>query len=547
MDRYQIKIPLPSQGLNLADDSLIGDNEAAKGTYNICFRNGTPACRGGTVDYAALPSFPAKITKLYAFTDNESVEHFIACTEDTVAEQGKMYRLVDGAWTLAIDHMNSKRPALLEAAFATATYTFSQKVLVMDGEDYRLVDGVTAHDVDYYTPSADEIAAYGTNVLLTNPAEITCHTFLINDDNRLWAAGCGTAGQDAKLIHIGHLGIGGPMPDYWPSTQTLKMREPVTGMARYMGDVIVFTEHTTTLFTGSTPNTAYADTYQRVELPVGFGCSNHETIALGDGAIYWANSLGVYRYKYVPTGFSVPECVSEFTVDNGDGTMHTRTIKSLILGISDWTQVFGVFCNHEYRIHLGDGTLLVFDTVASSWAYYEYADDLGCAMPYEGMLLYGSGVRNATNLAVFMEADRIYNAEQSGKKGLTDSGQPVSFQLIGKFFDFEKAANKKRFKKLYVSIYSELVSYDIDVTCNVDNELTVYESAITNYTSRWGEILFGEILNTRRTNLNYQIKVRHRGKRYNFQYQLKSTSLILNTAAWTLLDLVLLMKMRELK
>jgi hypothetical protein len=284
--------------------------------------------------------------------------------------------------------------------------------------------------------------------------------------------------------------------------------------------------------------------YQRVELPVGYGCSNHETIALGDGSIYWANRLGVYRYRFTPSGFSVPECVSEFTVDHGDGTSHNRTIRKKILAITDWTKCFAVFHNHEYWLYIGGGEVLVFDTINSTWAYHTLAHDMGCGLSIPDRILMGGLKPTESTTAYVYRMDYAYDPLSTTRDGLTDDGTTIEYALRSKFFDFANAANKKRFKKLFLTIYSELVSYSIDVKVNLDNEWTTYEAAIVNSISRWGEMLFGAILNTRRTNLNYPIRVRHRGKKYNLQYELRSTGAYVG---WALLDVVLLMKMKELK
>lgn len=547
MNKYQINLPLPTNGLNYADDILIGDNEAAEGTVNISFKNFMPQTRKGYIKQA-----------LYAH-DGETNE-ISSLAFHTVAGEKRML-FVDNGSTKTLYQMNedktpirrslgtvsSNKPDYLQQPCAIDTYAYSEKVIVTDGNALRFFDetnGLTA--VPAYSPTADEITAYGTNVLSTTPDEINKQKWILNDDNRLWLAGYG------NLVRVSHLGMAGPMPDYWPSTQAFKLKEDCTGMARFMGEVILFTENTATMVKGSTPVSTLDDFYTNEELPVGYGCSQHETIVVGENALYWANRTGVYRYRYQPSGFSIPECVSEFMLADG----HTRTVKKKIDAISDWSKVWAVWHDHEYRLYIGGSEVLVFDSITSTWALYDYNLNFACGATYNGALYYGGSTAVMTKYYIY-HMDYPYNIAVDPWDGLSDDGVAFTATLKSKYFDFAKAANKKRFIKLWLTIYSDYVSYVLDVICNIDNEDAVYEDVIVNKISRWGNdnpdddstesdyaFTYGDIWNSGRTNLNYPIRIRHKRKKYNIQYTLTSDGL---NHAWALKSAVLLMKMKELK
>jgi hypothetical protein len=306
-------------------------------------------------------------------------------------------------------------------------------------------------------------------------------------------------------------------------------------MARFMGEVILFTANTVTLISGSTPDFSLPEKYVYKELSGAFGCDAHRSISQGNNSIYWANKVGVYRYTYLPSGFSIPECVSEFNVSNGTST-HSRSIAKAIRAISDWTKVFAQFYDNEYRLYVGSNQVWVFDTIASTWAFYEYNIPFNCCTLIDKKLMYGA--------AYIYEMDKEFDVDGATFDGLNDDGVAIAFRLESKFHNFEKAANKKRFKKLYISLFSELVSYDIDLEINLDNDLISVTDEIVNNISRWGAFKFGDKVVSRRTNLNYPIRVHHKSKKYNLQYALISKGL---NMAWKLKGIELLAKIKELK
>lgn len=562
MNKYQLTIPLPSQGLNLLDDSLIHDSEVAEGTVNISFKDGTPQTRKGYIKETAFPQLGEDypLTKLFVH-QVDSYPKLLYVRHDAVTPAIDLYQLNDAGPKRHLGALASTKPTFQQVSCAlTGGHSYSEKVLVADGTKLRWFDAaksLTQMDSGPYGPTLEEIDARGTNVLITTPDEVNKQRFIAADDNRIWLAGY------QNLVRISHLGLAGAMPDYWPSTQVVKMPEEVTGLCRFMGEMMIFTENTTSLVSGNTPVYGLDGAYKNVQLPGGYGCSSHETIALGDNAVYWANRLGVYRYIYLPSGDSLPQCVSEFLTSDG----HTRTIRKRIEAITDWDKVFGVFFQHEYRLYLGDGEVLVFDTINSSWALYQYYNQFGGAVAY-GYKLYCSGYTSdgaETPKHWVYDVDYPWDPEGASLDGLSDDNDPadpmsekaIHAVLKSKFFDFSKAANKKRFVKLYFTLYSELTSYDIDVTINVDNEYTTMTSVINNKASRWGNdnpdddaeeidyaLAFGDVINANRTNLNYPVRIRHRGKKYNIQYEMSSSGL---NHAWLLKAVVLLLKIKELK
>lgn len=632
MEKYELDIPLPIQGINYADDSLIADNEAAEGTVNISFRDGQPQTRRGYIKQVlyAHTGESVPVTKVWfhsvsgvkrllfavnystfqeLFQMNETKDPVrrslglisspkpsflpISCSMGATASLTAASRNLTVASiadkTITVDEaitaddatalvsrvvwIESKAYSISSAVAGTAgtgtitvsktlsagvgdgdaitpDVSYSEKVLMFDGVLAKWFDeaaGLTA--IPAYTPTADEIAAYGTNVLSTTPNEINYQKYAVLDNNRIWLAGY------ENYVRVSHLGMAGAMPDYWPSTQVIKLPELCTGMVGFMGEILLFTENKSFLISGSTPIYNMDGSYTNTELPGGYGCSAYDSIAVGDNAVYWANRQGIYRYRYLPSGYSIPECISEFITASGN----TRTIRKKIAAISDWTKVFANFYSHEYRLYIGNGEVLVFDTINGTWALYDYAKTFNCGATYLDQIYYGASQSDGASTPKFWiyRVDFPFDPDAASYNGLSDDGTAITCVLKSKFFDFEKAANKKRFKRMYFTLYSELVSYDIDLTINMDNEETIMTSVITNKASRWGNdtpsddaaesvyaLAFGDELNTNRTNLNYPVKLRHKGKKYNIQYELLSDGL---NHAWLLKAIVLIMKQKELK
>jgi hypothetical protein len=517
MEKYQLSIPLPVSGINLIDDSNISDSEAAEGTKNISFKDFIPQTRKGYIKDNGY-NFTTKPNTIYNYI--KGVDRYLLAACGSVLK-----RLNGGTFSEILGVLNSDNISCLTYSFKFADPdVYGEKCFILDGENYRYYDGVneTLKDVTAYVPNTDEVSAYGSNVLSTAPDEVKKQRFILNDDERIWVAGYG------KLVRISHL----QHPDYFPSTQVWKLDEDCTAMARFMDEVFLFTANGVTLISGSTPNWNLPDKYIFKRLPGGYGCAAHRSIVQGDNSLYWANKDGVYRYRYLPSGFSIPECVSEFLTETG----HRVSVKKWLSGITDWSKVHAQFYDHEYRLYIGNRQVIVYDTIGGTWALYEYDKEFNCSAIYDKKLFYAADYIYAM--------DYTYNPDGIGFDGLSDDGAPIQFILKSKFFDFDKAANKKRFKKLYFSLYSELVSYNINLLINLDNEYQSVPGEIVNKVSRWGTFAFGDRLTTKRTNLNYPISIHHKGKKYNIQYELVCNGL---NMAFSIKDIVILMKVKELK
>ena len=520
MNKFQIKLPVLSEGINLIDDNLISENEAAKGTKNISFKNGIPTTRKGYVK-ENTHNFSSEVKTLVNYV-KDGTRLVLAAASTTLYKQTNSTTFSSITGTLNSDYIDT---IVYPFNFGGGD-TYGDKLFILDGANYRYFkDSGSLIDVTAYTPTTDETTKYGTNILSTTPDEVKKQKWIIEDNNRLWVAGFG------KIVRLSHLS----RPDYFPSSQVWKLTEDCTGIVQFSDEVILFTEHTATLIKGSTPDWSLPDKYVRRSLPVNYGCSQHRSIAKGNGSLYWASRGGVFRYLQLPDGTYEPQCISEIEVKRGS-SKHIRSVQEYIKGISDWSKVYAVFYDNEYRLCLGDKTWLIWDSIGRTWAYYEYDKALNHAIVYQDKM-------NAAKSYYYL-MDKIYDPNGNGYAGLSDDGNAITFNLKSKFYDFDKSANEKKFRKFYFTLESDLVSYDIDLIINIDNEYTTIPKSIVNKVSRWGEFDFGDMIQTKRTNLNFPVKVNHRGKRYNIQYELFCDGL---NQAFSLTDSVLILKVKELK
>jgi arginine deiminase len=116
--------------------------------------------------------------------------------------------------------------------------------------------------------------------------------------------------------------------------------------------------------------------------------------------------------------------------------------------------------------------VIVFDSISSTWALYEYDKDFACSMVYDNRLYYSADY--------LYHMDYPYDPYGPTYDGLNDDGVSIAQDLKSKFFDFGKAANKKKFKELYFTIYTELISYNIGLLLNMDNEYETISEEIVN-------------------------------------------------------------------
>lgn len=518
MQKSNIAIPVPTEGINTIEAAFIAPNEAAFGTKNMSFKNGIPATRKGYVK-SCTHNFTTEAHTLINYVKS-GTRIVLAAAGTGLLKQtsGTAFTAITG--TLASDNVC----ALTYPFNFGGADTYGDKCFLFDGTNYRYYyDNGTLTDVPAYTPTSPEQTTYGVNVLSTAPDEVKKQKWVILDNERLWVAGYN------KIVRLSHLS----RPDYFPSNQVWKLSEDCTGIVQFSDEVIMFTEHTATLIKGSTPNWELPDKYVKKSLPVNYGCSQHRSIAKGGGALYWASRGGVFRYMQLPDGTYEPQCISEIEVKRGS-KKHIKSVQYYIKSVTDWTKVYAVFYDNEYRICLGDTRWLVWDSIGNTWAYYEYDKIFNHAITYQDTLY---AVKSYS-----YQLDKTYDKAVSAD-GLSDDGVAIQSTLKSGIIDLEKSANKKKFKTLYFTLFSDLVSYDLDLTLWFDSESLIVTDQIINTVSIIGTLKFGDILNVSNTNLNHEIKVRHKGTKYNMQYQLQCNDL---NAAFALTDLVLYVKIKEL-
>jgi hypothetical protein len=63
MMKYKIPLPIPTEGINCIESSLIAPTEAAEGTKNISFKNGMPQTRKGYIK-ACSHNFTTEVKSL---------------------------------------------------------------------------------------------------------------------------------------------------------------------------------------------------------------------------------------------------------------------------------------------------------------------------------------------------------------------------------------------------------------------------------------------------------------------------------------------------
>lgn len=518
MKRLEINIPIPSAGINLIDSSLIADNEAAEGTVNFSFKDGIPQTRRGYVKNLSN-QFTYEIKTIYNFISS-GVRKIVVVTNGGMKVYNTSTQSFDSVTgTLASDYIC----AISYPYNFGGGDSFSDKMLILDGSKYYYFKiGGSLTEVPTYTPTTDESNKHGANVLSVTPNEIKQAQYICADGASFWVA-------NKTKLYVSYLN----RPDYFPANYGYTLSDICTGLTRFQNETMVFTKDSCTLFSGITGDINQQDTYSRKDLPAGYGCSQHRSIVLGNGALYWAGIHGIFRYRYLPSGFNIPEQISEIEYTSG-GKQYRRSVKSLLGTITDWTKVYAVFFENTYRLCLGDARWLIFDAIGNSWAYYEYDKSFSHATTYDSRIY---AVKNYIYELDFIDSNNYLS-------GLSDDGTAITFQIKSKYFDFSKAANMKKFKKIYFTLYSNLITYTLDFFANIDADTISEKNSIINKVSRWGDLEFGDIMTIKNKTVNYPIKLRHRGKRYLFQYQLNTDNL---NEAFSITDINMKLKIKELK
>lgn len=393
---------------------------------------------------------------------------------------------------------------------------YGNKVIVLsDTNEMAAFNGQAILEVPAYYPNDYEVAAYGANTMLVAPDEVHKQRFMAFDNNRMWLGGY------RNIVRMSHL----DKFNYWPTTFVWKMTEDTTALHEFMGEIVVFTENTMTTITGSSPSLSVGDTYKMYKVPVNSGVLHENCVASGDNCLYWINKLGVYRFRYVPTGNSLPECLSEAT---------GFSIKKYIDNISDWSTVSVSYFDGQLRI-IYDGTKeLIFNYGNEAWEYNEYPNQFRSSVLYEKTFLYAS--------------DNIYQMEYEGEHTIedyqTDNNGPINFKFKSKIFDLGKSPNKKKFVKFFVSFKSILNYFTLNLTAIFDNEQYSMEKTINNKKSVVGWFSFGDIINLSDSSTNSEFKLNHNGVKYNFQYELSGNA---KNIDFELYNTTLIAKIKELK
>lgn len=410
---------------------------------------------------------------------------------------------------------------------------YSSKMLILDdgqNMEYSFHDASGLQVVPSYNPNAYEIAAYGENTMIIAPDEVNKQRFMVTDNNRLWLGGY------QNIVRMSHL----LKFNYFPSTFVWKMDENVTGMSEYMGEVVVFTKNTATLITGSSPSLTVGDTYKMYKLPVEAGVLKNYHIATGDNCLYWVNKRGVFRYTSlpaqnmipqqvsgIPQGESIPERISEFS---------KVSIMGYLNEITNWDLVNCSYYDGQFRIMFGDGKELIFTANNGSWEYNEYNDDLRRFITQHDKLICASD-KKIFEMNIYDFANDLAHYQ-------TDDGAEVEYVLKSKYFDFEKSANKKKFVKFFITFTSNFNNFTLDLIPRYDNGADQSTKLINNKKSLWGSLAFGDIINITNSVLNFAIKLAHKGRRYNFQYELRGKGVNMD---YSVANTTLITKIKELK
>lgn len=136
------------------------------------------------------------------------------------------------------------------------------------------------------------------------------------------------------------------LPNSWPATYFLQMPNEITGIAVTPTGLLVFTEHSTILITGTGPTSLT----QQI-LTTDQGCRTHDSVVNVQGAAMWVSNDGI--------------CVS-----NGG---QVRVISKEKLGKLNLTIVSSIVYDESYVAQLDDKTTLVWDfaygSIPKKWDY----------------------------------------------------------------------------------------------------------------------------------------------------------------------------------
>lgn len=334
---------------------------------------------------------------------------------------------------------------LNEVLFATGTDMYTLDV--SDGTKSSIKSGLSANATAYYFDQADDEIYWvngqdncmkydGTTVTsITGTYIPTAPKYIIFHKNRLFLVD----GTDTTKLTFSELGDYDDFQStnfiYCPSP---KSGDPITGLAVFQDNLVVFTRNTKYVLFGEDPGNFVLRQSSGKK-----GAVSQSVIASDPNFIYYLADDGVWRYNG-----SSDQLVSD-------------AIQNEIDGIATKTKASAVIHDNYYRLYyttptsgVNDGTVL-FDTINKLWLR-----DTGVYVdrPFvleDDTLLEGSSV-----------VGTVYSAEQD----YNDLGKPIDFKYHTNYLG--SGLNKIFLRRVLPAVRLQTSPYSIDVLIDIDQRNT---------------------------------------------------------------------------
>jgi hypothetical protein len=505
-------IPIPYNGLNdTDDDSLIGDNQVSY-VRNVDFKPDGFGISKGFEKYNTYDFGANEIQSMLEY-QKDGTKSLMAVSNSTLKKQA-----TSSTWTdIGAVASNMVEGVNINCAFYTNSTTVSSavgdKLLLLDGTDFKFYDGTSLASVPSYTPTTNEEVNPGKNILITNPDEIKKAKYIQMYMNRVWVA----KGRNLRFSDTST--GGGYIGNYFPATFVFGFPLDITGFA-VKGKPIVFTDSKVYVIKGSTAISTDLDRYRYEEVETEAGCSNHRTIGLTNNGLIWLHRSGVYRLVTDGDTFRVKK------ISKGESLLSNSKIQKFIDSKTDTqiTTAFAVVGNDEYKLKFDDGTVAIFDLINQVWTIRDGRKGK-CGINFDGKVLYAG--------------QYVWKMDT----GLNNDGEAVISEVHGKNSNLNLPTFNKDYDTWTISVRSDETTYILYPSYEMDGIKIDDVNPIINRISKWGEFCFGDPIRTTDITLNRPVSIKKGDERFLFKWKIKSIDL---NHQWQIIGQFLEYKAREM-
>ncbi|MED5042766.1 hypothetical protein P9848_12610 [Geobacillus stearothermophilus] len=449
--------------------NLIPDNALVE-AKNAILGKGFVAKRHGYQRYSNQLGNP--ITTLFEYYKFDGSREFLAVSNN------QLYKDSSGTLNAITGTLTTNDAKMI----AYKNRSIQDVVLIADKGKLKVYNGTSVSEVVPYSPTTQEQGNPGLNDLnnLTNFRAIA-----IKKD-RIFAAAHPTVKNRISFCHRDPY-IGYAVFDYWPAPFFIDVatedNDEIVELKVFRDALIILCKRSIWALYG---DGITINDYQLLKINVPTGCIAPNSVQIVGNDLFYLAEDHVYRLFTTDQNFISAVIVSE-NIEN--------TLKSIPR--SDKEKAVGAFFDNKYYLSFPNGTCLVYDTLLGSWVKWTNVQ-ANSFLSRDGVLFFSS---NTGYIYKFDET--VYN----------DDGQPISFSITTKNFDFGYDVQDKKIRRIWtVAKQYDQLSSSFTLKAKIDYVETTLTDISTDQSLVWDEGNWDETFWDWVDVVRNELRIRYRGK-----------------------------------